>query len=78
MAVAQHSIFLSRHGESEYMLDDLIGGDSPLTAAGHAYAEQLPRIMLPLLQQVGVAVRAGTTHQGCQMLLCTHQPDASY
>lgn len=33
------------------MLKDLIGGDSPLTANGQAYAAQLPGIILPLLLQ---------------------------
>lgn len=54
------SIFISRHGESEYMLDGLIGGDSVLTAKGRAYAQQLPEIILPLLPQVrGITTGGG-------------------
>ena len=47
-----HQIFLSRHGQTEYMLDKRIGGDSCLTAKGQAYAQQLPQLILPHLPQV--------------------------
>jgi broad specificity phosphatase PhoE len=52
MTTNQHSIFLSRHGESDYMLQQLLGGDPSLTAKGRAYAQQLPEIILPLLSKV--------------------------
>ena len=45
-------ILLSRHGESEYMLKDLLGGNSVLTSKGRAYAQQLPQLILPLLPKV--------------------------
>lgn len=36
-----HSIYLSRHGQSEYNRVGKIGGDSPLSVAGEAYAHKL-------------------------------------
>jgi broad specificity phosphatase PhoE len=36
-----HSIYLTRHGQSEYNRVSKIGGDSPLSAAGEAYALKL-------------------------------------
>ena len=50
--MACNCIFLSRHGQSEYMLRELLGGNPPLTAQGRAYAQQLPELILPLLPQV--------------------------
>lgn len=35
------TIYLSRHGESEYNLEDRIGGDSNLTLRGQTYAKSL-------------------------------------
>merc|ERR1712156_1149022 len=35
------TIYLSRHGESEYNLEDRIGGDSNLTPRGQQYAKSL-------------------------------------
>jgi len=36
-----HTIFLSRHGESEYNVDNRIGGNPPLTSKGQRYAKAL-------------------------------------
>lgn len=36
-----HSIYLTRHGQSEYNRVGKIGGDSPLTDAGNRYARKL-------------------------------------
>jgi len=36
-----HTIFLSRHGESEYNVDHRIGGNPPLTTKGQGYAKDL-------------------------------------
>lgn len=60
-----HSIFLSRHGESEYMLDGLIGGDSPLTVKGRAYAQQLAEIIVSRLPEVGVPAVGHTPSRPC-------------
>jgi len=35
------TIWLTRHGQSEYNLDDRIGGNPPLTERGHRYAKRL-------------------------------------
>ena len=39
------TIYLSRHGESEYNLEDRIGGDSNLTPRGQQYAKSLGLFM---------------------------------
>ena len=39
------TIYLSRHGESEFNLDDRIGGDSNLTPRGQQYAKSLGLFM---------------------------------
>ena len=39
------TIYLSRHGESEYNLEDRIGGDSNLTPRGEQYAKSLGLFM---------------------------------
>jgi 6-phosphofructo-2-kinase/fructose-2,6-biphosphatase len=51
-------IWLTRHGESEYNQQALIGGDSPLSPNGQAYAELLPDVILSRLPKV------------CKGLLC--------
>ncbi|KAG9040861.1 Fructose-2,6-bisphosphatase [Tulasnella sp. UAMH 9824] len=40
------SIFMSRHGESQYNVDGRIGGDAPLSPRGEAYAQALPSLIL--------------------------------
>ncbi|XP_070074866.1 6-phosphofructo-2-kinase/fructose-2,6-bisphosphatase 1 isoform X2 [Drosophila takahashii] len=39
--ITPRTIYLTRHGESEYNLSGLIGGDSNLSARGHQYANAL-------------------------------------
>ena len=34
-------IYLSRHGESQYNVDDRVGGDSDLSELGEMYADKL-------------------------------------
>ncbi|PCH00422.1 Bifunctional 6-phosphofructo-2-kinase/fructose-2, 6-bisphosphate 2-phosphatase [Penicillium occitanis (nom. inval.)] len=48
--IKPRSIWLSRHGESEYNLTGKIGGDSDISTRGEAYARALPG----LLKQSGV------------------------
>ncbi|CRG89009.1 6-phosphofructo-2-kinase [Talaromyces islandicus] len=48
--IKPRSIWLSRHGESEYNLSGKIGGDSDISSRGEAYARALPG----LLKQSGV------------------------
>jgi len=43
--IVPRTIWLSRHGESSYNLAGRIGGDSPLTERGEAYAQQLGRFL---------------------------------
>lgn len=39
---ARVTVFLTRHGESEYNLEGRVGGDSGLSAMGQVYAGRLP------------------------------------
>ena len=39
-------IWLTRHGESEYNLGGKLGGDSPLSVRGEAYARLLPDVIV--------------------------------
>ena len=43
--VEGRTIYLSRHGESEYNVEDRIGGDSSITERGHQYARALGTYM---------------------------------
>jgi 6-phosphofructo-2-kinase len=40
-----HSIYLTRHGQSEYNRVGKIGGDSPLTDAGNRYSRKLAQFV---------------------------------
>lgn len=64
----QPCIILSRHGESEYMLKQLLGGNPPLTSKGQAYAQQLPQLILPLVlsPQAPVSVLTSTLQRTIQ------------
>lgn len=41
LRVLRKPIYLSRHGESLYNLDDRVGGDPDLSDNGYAYARML-------------------------------------
>ncbi|KAG8861970.1 Fructose-2,6-bisphosphatase [Tulasnella sp. 330] len=43
--IKPRSIFMSRHGESQYNVDGRIGGDAPLSARGEMYAKALPMLI---------------------------------
>ncbi|KAG1749161.1 bifunctional 6-phosphofructo-2-kinase fructose-2,6-bisphosphate 2-phosphatase [Suillus paluster] len=43
--VKPRNIFLSRHGESQFNVEGRIGGDSPLSERGLAYAHALPELV---------------------------------
>ena len=43
MHATEHSIYLTRHGQSEYNVLGKIGGDSPITEAGERYARELAK-----------------------------------
>eukprot|EP01134_Creolimax_fragrantissima_P005393 CFRG5393T1 len=44
--IEPRAMYLSRHGESEYNVDDRIGGNSRLTSKGRAYAGALKKFMV--------------------------------
>lgn len=52
------------------MLQQLLGGDPALTPKGHAYAHQLPAIIVPLLPKVGWA---GTAAKHLNRVLTTYR-----
>ena len=41
----KRNIYLSRHGESEYNVEDRVGGNSKLSANGEMYARALPIVL---------------------------------
>eukprot|EP00158_Paraphelidium_tribonemae_P004002 Partr_v1_DN26519_c0_g1_i1_m3932 putative 6phosphofructo2kinase len=43
--IATRTIYISRHGESQYNLEGKIGGDSPLSERGREFARRLPGII---------------------------------
>ncbi|KAG4301552.1 hypothetical protein PCK1_002037 [Pneumocystis canis] len=43
--IKPRSIWLSRHGESEFNLHGIVGGDSDLSSRGLQYAKELPNIL---------------------------------
>ncbi|KAI9209890.1 6-phosphofructo-2-kinase-domain-containing protein [Polychytrium aggregatum] len=45
MHIKQRTIWISRHGESEYNTEHRIGGDPPLTARGRQYASALAQFI---------------------------------
>jgi 6-phosphofructo-2-kinase/fructose-2,6-biphosphatase 2 len=45
MHIRPRSIYLSRHGESQYNLEGKIGGDAPLSYRGELYAKALPGLV---------------------------------
>ena len=46
--ITPRPIYLSRHGESEYNVQGLIGGDSLLSPRGQAYSQRLGALMRQL------------------------------
>lgn len=52
-------IWLTRHGESVYNQQGLIGGDSPLSMNGQVYAEMLPDVILSRLPNVSLCYLQG-------------------
>ncbi|KAI5786917.1 6-phosphofructo-2-kinase-domain-containing protein [Pyronema domesticum] len=43
--ITPRSIWLSRHGESQYNVEGKIGGDADLSVRGYAYAQALPELV---------------------------------
>eukprot|EP00013_Stygamoeba_regulata_P013308 CAMPEP_0177667658 /NCGR_PEP_ID=MMETSP0447-20121125/22246_1 /TAXON_ID=0 /ORGANISM="Stygamoeba regulata, Strain BSH-02190019" /LENGTH=638 /DNA_ID=CAMNT_0019173915 /DNA_START=19 /DNA_END=1935 /DNA_ORIENTATION=+ len=43
LQTSERSIYLTRHGQSEYNAQDRVGGDAPLTQKGQEYAERLSK-----------------------------------
>ncbi|BFZ59296.1 Fructose-2,6-bisphosphatase [Saitoella coloradoensis] len=48
--IKPRSIYLSRHGESQFNLEGKIGGDAPLSERGMIYAQRLPNIISSQIQ----------------------------
>ncbi|KTW25640.1 hypothetical protein T552_03500 [Pneumocystis carinii B80] len=58
--IKPRSIWLSRHGESEFNLHGIIGGDSSLSSRGLQYAEELPNILQKSLGEAPLIVWTST------------------
>lgn len=54
--IMPRTIYLSRHGESEWNVTGQLGGDPPLTKRGQAYAQALARFMESEFTEVGKAL----------------------
>ena len=66
-----HSIYLTRHGQSEYNRVGKIGGDSPITAAGDRYARKLAEFCLENVAKndKGERVRCAAARCACALRL---------
>ena len=54
------SIFLTRHGESQYNVEGKIGGDAELSKRGKKYASALPRLIKDNIGEVALTVWTST------------------
>ncbi|KAB5596451.1 6-phosphofructo-2-kinase [Ceratobasidium theobromae] len=54
------SIFMSRHGESQFNVEGKIGGDAPLSARGRQYAAALPGLIKDNIGGAGLTVWTST------------------
>ncbi|CCM05332.1 uncharacterized protein FIBRA_07546 [Fibroporia radiculosa] len=60
------SIFMSRHGESQYNVEGKIGGDSPLSKRGMAYARALPALITDNIGDAELTVWTSTLQRTIQ------------
>ncbi|OSX64721.1 hypothetical protein POSPLADRAFT_1133990 [Postia placenta MAD-698-R-SB12] len=60
------SIFMSRHGESQYNVDGLIGGDSLLSERGMTYARALPALITENIGDAPLTVWTSTLQRTIQ------------
>ncbi|THG99054.1 hypothetical protein EW026_g3229 [Hermanssonia centrifuga] len=60
------SIFFSRHGESQFNVDGLIGGDSSLSSRGATYAEALPDLIKDNIGDAPLTVWTSTLQRTIQ------------
>ncbi|KDN51762.1 hypothetical protein RSAG8_00310, partial [Rhizoctonia solani AG-8 WAC10335] len=54
------SIFMSRHGESQFNVEGKIGGDAPLSARGRQYAAALPKLVKDNIKDAELTVWTST------------------
>ncbi|CEL51896.1 6-phosphofructo-2-kinase [Rhizoctonia solani AG-1 IB] len=54
------SIFMSRHGESQFNVEGKIGGDAPLSARGRQYAAALPKLVRDNIKDAELTVWTST------------------
>ncbi|KAI0036638.1 bifunctional 6-phosphofructo-2-kinase/fructose-2,6-bisphosphate 2-phosphatase [Vararia minispora EC-137] len=60
------SIFVSRHGESQFNVEGKIGGDAPLSERGLAYAKQLPNLIKDNIGDASLTVWTSTLQRTIQ------------
>ncbi|KAF8460221.1 6-phosphofructo-2-kinase-domain-containing protein [Kalaharituber pfeilii] len=64
--IKPRSIWLSRHGESEFNLCGRIGGDADLSSRGRAYAEKLPELVKQSVGDIDLTVWTSTMKRTIQ------------
>jgi broad specificity phosphatase PhoE len=67
--IEPRSIWLTRHGESEYNVEGRIGGDAPLSPRGGIYAERLAQAMNERSPETPVSVWTSTLQRTTQTAL---------
>ncbi|KAI0029409.1 bifunctional 6-phosphofructo-2-kinase/fructose-2,6-bisphosphate 2-phosphatase [Vararia minispora EC-137] len=60
------SVYLSRHGESQYNLEGKIGGDAPLSERGQMYAQALPSLVKDNIGDAPLTVWTSTLQRTIQ------------
>jgi len=64
--IKPRSIWLSRHGESEFNLVGKIGGDADISRRGRAYAEKLPELVKQSVGDIDLTVWTSTLKRTIQ------------
>ncbi|KAG9036229.1 Fructose-2,6-bisphosphatase [Tulasnella sp. JGI-2019a] len=64
--IKPRSIFMSRHGESQYNVDGRIGGDAPLSERGEMYAKSLPMLITDNIGNAQMQVWTSTLQRTIQ------------
>ncbi|KAF8454606.1 6-phosphofructo-2-kinase-domain-containing protein [Terfezia claveryi] len=64
--IKPRSIWLSRHGESEFNLSGRIGGDANLSHRGRAYSEKLPELVKQSVGDIDLTVWTSTMKRTIQ------------
>jgi len=72
------SIFFSRHGESQFNVEGKIGGDSPLSSGGRAYAEALPGLIRTYVGDAPLTVWTSTLQRTTETAGSLNYPELAW